>query len=78
MADGFFMDWDGNLRSTAEPGGTFRCEVDPIARYVAVYDPAGTLVHEATMYRNLEAVAKAGIKAELVPGSVAWGAQDLR
>jgi hypothetical protein len=30
-------------------------------------------VHEATFYRSLEAIAKAGIKAELIPDSTPWG-----
>lgn len=71
--DGFFVDWDGNLRSTADPGGGYLCDVDGVARYVAVTTKTGTLVHEATLYRTLEAVAKAGITANLVDGSVPWG-----
>ena len=35
MASGYFVDWDGNTRSTDDPGGGFRCEVDPVAKYVA-------------------------------------------
>jgi hypothetical protein len=33
---GFFMDWDGNLRSVDDPGGGYSCDVDTVARYVAV------------------------------------------
>jgi hypothetical protein len=73
MASGFFIDWDGNARSTDEPGGGFRCEVDPVAKYVAVMTPGGTLVHEATFYASLAAIAKARITAPLVPASHPWG-----
>ncbi len=36
IAPGFFVDWDGNTRSTLDPGGGYLCETDPVARYVAV------------------------------------------
>lgn len=70
---GFFVDWDGNLRSTDDPGGGYRCDVDKPARYVGVMSASGALVHEATLYKDLDAVAKAGIRATLVPGSQPWG-----
>ena len=76
MADGYFIDWNGKARSTWDPGGGYRCEVDPVARYVAVMTKGGAMVHEATLYKTLEAIAKAGIHTELVPGSVAWGERD--
>lgn len=75
MSEGYFVDWDGNVRSTTDPGGGYLCEVDPVARYVAITTANGTLVHEATFYRSLEAVAKAGITATLVPGSHPWGSK---
>ncbi|MGO9547155.1 MAG: hypothetical protein ACLPPF_20470 [Rhodomicrobium sp.] len=74
MSDpGFFIDWDGNARSTADPGGGYLCEVDTVARYVAITTKTGTLVHEGTFYKSLAAIEKAGIKAALVPGSHPWG-----
>jgi hypothetical protein len=73
MTSGFFIDWDGNARSTDDPGGGFRCEVDPVAKYVAVMTPGGTMVHEGTFYPSVEAMAKARIHAPLVPGSHPWG-----
>jgi hypothetical protein len=73
MASGFFIDWDGNARSTDDPGGGFCCEVDAVTKYVAVMTPGGTLVHEATFYKSLEAIAKARITAPLVPASHPWG-----
>lgn len=76
MSTGYFIDWDGNVRSVADPGGGYRCEVDAAARYVGVATPVGTLVHEATLYRSLEDVARAGIKASLVPGSQPWGERN--
>ncbi|MEY4763351.1 MAG: hypothetical protein RI907_24 [Pseudomonadota bacterium] len=72
-AHGFFVDWDGNLRATEDPGEGYLCEVDLPARYVGVKTPKGVLVHEATLYKDLAAVAKAGIQATLVPGSQPWG-----
>ncbi|HET7538516.1 MAG TPA: hypothetical protein VFK05_01545 [Polyangiaceae bacterium] len=73
MASGFFVDWDGNARSTDDPGGGFKCDVDPVAKYVAVMSPGGSIMHEATFYKSLEAIEKARIRAPLVPGSHPWG-----
>ena len=75
-SDGYFVDWNGKLRSTADPGDDYVCEVDRISRYVAVKSAKGILLHEATLYRTLEDIARAGITARLVPGSVSWGAPD--
>lgn len=69
---GFFMDWDGNLRSVDDPGDGYSCVVDPVSRYVAVMK-AGMLAHEGTLYKTLADVEKTGIKASLVPGSHPWG-----
>lgn len=74
MTTGYFIDWDGNVRSVTDPGGGYRCEVDPVARYVGVATPGGALVHEATFYRSLEDIARAGIKATLVPPAASRGA----
>jgi hypothetical protein len=71
--EGYFVDWDGNIRMTTDPGGGYTCDVDTVAKYVGVMTKNGTLAHEATFYKNLEAIARAGIKAELVPGSQPWG-----
>ncbi len=73
--EGYFIDWDGNLRSTHDAGGGYLVEADMAAKYVAVTTRTGTLVHEATYYKTLDAVAKAGIKASLVPGSHPWGSR---
>jgi hypothetical protein len=67
------MDWDGNLRSVEDPGGGYTCEVDTVARYVAVMK-GSILAHEATLFKTLADVEKAGIKAALVPGSHPWAA----
>ena len=72
VMSGFFMDWDGNLRSVDDPGEGFVCEVDTAARYVGVMK-GSMLEHESTLYKTLEDVEKAGIKATLVPGSHPWG-----
>ncbi len=63
---GFFMDWDRNLRRVDDPGGGDTSWVDSLARYVAVMKGA-TLAHEATLFRTLEDLEKAGITAALVP-----------
>ncbi|CAN5207815.1 hypothetical protein BH10PSE16_BH10PSE16_22210 [soil metagenome] len=72
-APGYFMDWDGNIRSTDDPGGGYLCDVDRDARYVGVTTKSGALVHEATFYKNLTAIEKAGLKGAVVPGSHPWG-----
>jgi hypothetical protein len=73
VEDGFFVDWDGNARSTRDPGDGYLCETDAVARYVAVTTKTGTLVHEGTFYRSTADIEKAGIRAQLVPGSHPWG-----
>ena len=74
-AAGFFVDWDGNARSTLDPGGGYLCEADPVARYVAVTTKGGSLVHEGTFYRSVADIEKAGIKAPLVAGAHPWGSK---
>jgi len=76
VAEGFFVDWDGNARSTLDPGGGYLCETDPVARYVAVTTKTGTLVHEATFYKSMADIEKAGIRALLVPGAHPWGKRE--
>jgi hypothetical protein len=73
VVEGFFVDWDGNARSTVDPGGGYVCEADPVARYAAVTTKGGTLVHEGTFYATLADIEKARIKAPFVPGSHPWG-----
>ena len=75
VAEGFFVDWDGNARSTRDPGGGYLCDIDAVARYVAITTKSGALVHEATFYQSVADIAKAGIKAPLVPGSHPWGSR---
>ena len=72
-APGYFMDWDGNIRSTGDPGDGYLCDVDTGARYVGVTTKTGILMHEATFYKDLAAVEKAGLKGTVVPGSHPWG-----
>lgn len=73
---GFFVDWDGNARSTCDPGGGYLCEVDTAARYVAIMTKSGALMHEGTLYKSVADIEKAGIKAALVPGSHPWGRKE--
>ncbi|ACK50812.1 conserved hypothetical protein [Methylocella silvestris BL2] len=75
-SSGFFVDWSGNTRSTDDPGGGYSCDIDLPARYVAVLSKNGALVHEATFYKTLADVEKAGIKAPLVSGDHPWGRAD--
>ena len=55
-------------------GGGYVCEVDTPARYVAVMK-GRVLAHEATLFKTLADVEKAGITASVVPGSHPWGSQ---
>jgi hypothetical protein len=73
---GFFVDWNGDLRSTDDPGGGYSCEIDLPVRYVAVKNKKGVTIHEATLYRNQADLDKAKIKAELVPGTKSWGSPN--
>jgi len=73
VAEGYFVDWNGNTRSTLDPGGGYLCETDAVARYVAITTKTGALVHEATFYKSLSDIEKSGIKAPIVPGSHPWG-----
>ena len=74
--EGFFVDWNGKVRRTTDPGGGYTCDVDTVAKYVAVLGKGGVLAHEATFYKDMAAIERAGIKAELVPGSEPWGRRD--
>jgi hypothetical protein len=76
VAEGFFIDWDGNARSTLDPGGGYLCDVDLAARYIAVTTKSGAVMHEATFYKTMDDIKKAGITASLVPGSHPWGRPD--
>lgn len=76
IPEGFFVDWNGNVRTTTDPGGGYVCDVDTAARYVAVNTPKGILMHEATFYKDLAAIERAGITAALVPGSHPWAKKD--
>ena len=76
MAAGYFVDWDGNARSTLDPGGGYLCEADHVARYVAIVTKSGAVMHEATFFKNLADIEKSGLKASLVPGTHPWGRPD--
>jgi hypothetical protein len=73
---GYFVDWNGCVRATTDPGGGYVCDVDARSRYVAVQTVSGVLVHEATFYRELAAIERAGIQAAPVPGRHPWGRPD--
>jgi hypothetical protein len=68
-AAGYFIDWDTNLRSTDHPGKGRHCEIDRVARYVAIKDKYGSMIHEATFYPTIAAVVAAGIRSQLVDES---------
>jgi hypothetical protein len=59
---GFFVDWNGKVRAVADPGPGYACDVDEGARYIAVEKGRGNVVHEASWFASLEAIAAAGIK----------------
>lgn len=65
VAAGFFVDWDGNAHSTLDPGGGYLCDTDPVSRYVAVTTRSGTVMHEATFYKNLVDIEKPESKRRL-------------
>jgi len=67
VADGFFVDWDGNARNTLDPGGGYLCETDPVARYVAITTKGGTLMHEGTFYKNTHRHSKGGHQSIVRP-----------
>jgi hypothetical protein len=67
MATGFFVDWDGNTRRVDELGEGMECQVvDRGHTGVDVLDPQGFVIHEATFFQTLEAVAAAGVVVNLV------------
>ncbi len=59
---GWFIDWEGKMRPTDNPGKGLRCDVDYKAKYVQVLNKYGGLDHESTWYADEEAVKKAGLK----------------
>ena len=63
---GYFIDWNGQVRSTEQLAIGHHCDIDRVAQYVAIKDKYGSLVHEATFYGLLESVRAAGITAPLV------------
>ncbi|OYV00548.1 MAG: hypothetical protein CFE45_08670 [Burkholderiales bacterium PBB5] len=44
--EGLFIDWHGNARNTSVPGGGYTCEVDSVAKYVAVMARGRELVQQ--------------------------------
>jgi hypothetical protein len=69
---GYFIDWNGQIRSTDDPGHGYCCEVDSVARRVTVISKRGATMQETELYRSLTAVEQAGIQTELVSGSFPW------
>lgn len=64
---GFFVDWDGNTRRVEAPGSGYECiVVDRGHVGVDVLDGEGCVIHEATYFETLEAVAAAGVTVYLV------------
>jgi len=67
MATGFFVDWDGNTRRVEAPGEGMKCVVvDRGHKGVDVLDSQDFVIHEATFFPTLEAVAAAGVIVNLV------------
>lgn len=64
---GFFVDWDGKIRRTDAPGAGMTCRVVERGHTgVDVIDADGFVIHEATCFPTLEAVAAAGVVVVLV------------
>ena len=67
MPTGFFVDWDGNTMRVHAPGEGEECQV--VERgHVAIdmLDAQGGVVHDATFFSTLEAVAAAGVVVNLI------------
>ena len=73
--EGFFIDWDGNERSTSNRGSDYLCEPDMVTRNVATTTKNSALMHEDAYYNALADIKKTGIKASLVPSSHSWGSK---
>jgi len=69
---GYFIDWNGQVRCTDDPGHGYCCEVDSVARRVTVINKRGITMHEATLYRSLDAIEDAESASEFVTGSYPW------
>jgi hypothetical protein len=67
--EGYFVDWDGDVRLTTDPGGGYLCDVDAVAKYVGVTTKTGALVHEATFYKNMEATPRRASKPSWCPAA---------
>lgn len=63
---GYFVDWNGDTRSTEQPGDCFECIVDEQAAHVEVVDSQGFVVHVCTFFPTLEAVEAAGVSVNLI------------
>lgn len=64
---GHFVDWGGKTRRADYPGDGLRCRVVERGHTaVDVVDPDGFVIHEATFFPRLEAVAAAGVIVELI------------
>lgn len=66
----YFIDWNGQVRSTQDPGPGLCCLVDSVAGRVTVIDKRGSTVHETRAYRSLQALARTGIETVIVPSSL--------
>ncbi len=73
IAAGFFVDWDGNARSTLDPGGGYVCDTDPASRYVAVTTKGGTLVHEGHALQGRGGHREGRHQGAAGSGSHPWG-----
>lgn len=74
---GYFIDWNGQARCTSDPGHGYCCEVDAIARSVTVINKRGMTIHEAKLYRSLEAIAQTGIRTDFVSGSYPFTGHEI-
>jgi len=71
---GFFVDWDGNARSTLDPGWRLPLRSRSGRAYVAITTKGGSLVHEGTFYRSVANIER---RASSAPGcrGASWGSK---
>jgi hypothetical protein len=70
--EGFFVDWDGNIRRVEAPGAGMTCQVvertlegQPYLG-VDVLDREGFVTHEATYFESLDALRAVGVTVNLL------------
>ena len=65
--EGFFIDWDGYVRSVNSPGNGYTCNLVENADFtsVDVLDSCGEVIYEAVYYRTLDSLNAAMVNIGL-------------